>query len=189
MKTTNLFIDFLVIGFLAAVPVLPFAISYCNVYPPDWESISEGRALVLPIGMLAIYVLGMLFNQVSGYFVELLGKLRFLPSSKKLENEAFGSLGTDYHTAVQLIVTKSTDAFAYLSYRRTVIRIYRAILSSMFFLAIAIVICQFSWPLVFDREIVTALSCLGVAIFTGVVFAKNLRGYYSAIKIFYEALS
>lgn len=189
MKTTNLFIDFLVIGFLAAVPALPFVIGYCKAQPPDWKSLSERSALLLPIGTVAIYVLGMLFNQVSGYVIKLLGKIRFLPSTKQLQNKAFSGLDTDYHNAVQLIVTKSTDAYTFLSYRRTVIRIYRAILTSMFCLSVSVMIFQFSWPPHLDCHTLIALFSLGVAVFAGIVLAKNLRGYYSAIKIFYNHLS
>lgn len=189
MKTTNLFIDFLVIGFLAVLSVLPFFLEIFIAHPPDWKALAERSAFLLPTITITIYVLGMLFNQASGYVVKLLGVIRLLPSSKKLRDRTFSELDTDYHGAVQLIITKSKEAYAYLSYRRTVIRIYRAILSSMLFLSVSMAIVKINLPLEFGTKSLIIVSCLCVAIFSGFVFAKNLKGYYSSINIFYKQLS
>lgn len=189
MKTTNLFVDFLVIGFLAAIPVIPFATDYCIAHPPDWKSLAERSALLLPTAAVAVYILGMLFNQAAGYVVKFLSKIRMLPSFENLQEKAFSSLETDYHSALQIVVTKSSDAYVYLSYRRSIIRIFRALLTSMLCLSVSLIVSHTGSRLLLDLKTVITLCSIAIMVFAGVVFTKNLKGYYSAIAIFFRHLS
>ena len=189
MKTTNLFIDFLIIGFLATIPVTPFVVDYCAMKPLEWKPLVECSALLLPPATVTIYILGMLFNQIAGYVAKFLSKIRVLPSSKKLQEKAFSGLGTEYHSALQLVVTKSSDAYAYLSYRRSVIRIYRALLTSMLFLSVLLVISHNISLFLFDSKTVIVLCSIMITVFAGVVLAKNIKGYYHSIAIFFHYLS
>lgn len=189
MKTTNLFIDFLVIGFLSLLPALPFTIDYLSASPPDWKVLAEQSSLLLPAIMMIVYILGMLFNQMSSYVITILSKIKVVPSSKQFQDVAFENINTDYHSALQLVITKSSDAYAYLSYRRSIIRIYRALLTSMLFLSITLVISHPVPRLSFDMRNVIAICCFVITVFAGLVFFKNLKGYYSSIAIFFRNFS
>ena len=133
-----------------------------------------------------MYVSGMLFNQLAGYTIKFLSKIRVITPSKKLREIAFSDLNTDYHGALQFVISKSSDAYAYLSYRRSIIRIYRTLLISMLFLSCTLIISHPTPRFQIDTKTVVALCSFAVAIFSGIVFTKNLQGYYSAIANFYR---
>lgn len=180
MKASNLFIDFLVVGFLATVPLLPLAgYTECTVAA---EVLELHTILILPMFTVGIYVLGMIFNQMAGYVVDILVVLKLFPSSQALLAKEFGQV--DYHESLQLIIARSGDAYTYISYRRSVVRIFRALLVSMSLLSVTLLTLGFNVQILASSGV-----ALIVAMFSGHVLSRNLSSYYRAIATFARVLT
>jgi len=131
MKTTNLVVDFVIIGFIAVLGILaPFAM----VWPQSFEVFLTAKAEILlkltPALTVAVYILGVLFNQVAdridGVWHAAICFLRRPKSLLRWRNEK-RELQDSEHRMVQAVVLKSASAYDYLSYRRSLMRVFRAL--------------------------------------------------------------
>ena len=190
MKTTNLFIDFIIIGFIGLLPIFPFISCIQEYYSFELSIITKNNSLSMAIIALSIYLIGVLYNQVSGYFVKILGCFKIIPRSSSLRKKMFSNFNYDYHEALQLVIAKSSDAYSYLSYRRSMVRIYRSLIFSTFLLLISV----FLRYLRIDQT-PSVLKLLYISIplvlfsFSRLVYVKNIKGYYSSIINFYNVLN
>ena len=189
MKTTNLFIDFLVIGFIGVLPLFYCYYVLLGKLEIPCDLFGENLPLTLPIATISIYLLGMLYNQLSSYFVKFLGLVRLLPSTAKLLETSFSKHNLQYHTALQTVIYRSTEAYAYLSYRRSVLRIFRSMILGMSVLITSTVVIFFvSDNISLLATATTILLLFSVLVLSCIVFTKNLKGYYSSIVNFHKVL-
>lgn len=189
MKTTNLFIDFLIIGFIGVLPLFPFYHAISGKLEITRDELSKLTSMILPIVTASVYLIGMLYNQLSGYFVKMLGVVRGVPSPKKLQESIFSKSNLDYYQALQTIISKSPEAYAYLSYRRSIVRIFRSMILSMSVFIVSTVIALLLPDSISSVEggVMIILSTL-ILVFSHIVFAKNLKGYYLSIVNFYKVV-
>ena len=119
-----------------------------------------------------------------------LGCFKIIPRSSSLRKKMFSNFNYDYHEALQLVIAKSSDAYSYLSYRRSMVRIYRSLIFSTFLLLISV----FLRYLRIDQT-PSILKLLYISIplvlfsFSRLVYVKNIKGYYSSIINFYNVLN
>ena len=188
MKTTNLISDFLIIGFIMSLSFyMPFVI-YFNLNIPQIFMFFKGidTALVIVLFTGIIYVLGIVFNQISDYMVKILDKFLRHSSIKSKEEEMEESLNDKYHNMVQKIVYASQTSFEYLSYRRTIIRIIRSTyIGIIIFLAEYLIICiggAFMINSVFSlTNLFVILIIIIMGIFIRYTYIRVYRGYYDAV--------
>ncbi|RZB31573.1 MAG: hypothetical protein SRB2_04542 [Desulfobacteraceae bacterium Eth-SRB2] len=193
MKTTNLFVDFLIIGvlsFLALAGACYFA-GISKIIEFALTS-TKDRALLFPIGTVTIYVVGILVNQFADSFLKLLKVPFGLTAIEEAESNLREEVGVSYHEALQKTVMASQSAYDYLSYRRSVIRVFRSLTAlsvvSPFVCLIMVFIGRAfgniaSWRTVAAFILVTII----VASFSRQRLVKLQVGYYEAIVNFYKA--
>lgn len=193
MKTANLFIDYLIVGFLS---VACFLIPYFMIFRDTsflHYSIEGKGYTIIPILTIAIYIIGLIFNQVFDRLISLLEKILKTESVAKERNLFPRKLSHTYHECLQFIVCNSTNAYDYLSFRRTVIRILRASIGSSIFILILypiyLIIASINYELEFSIvNTVIILLVLCFIIFLRYIYIKTHIGYYKAIINFYKTL-
>jgi len=117
MATTNLIVDFLVIGITSFVWIAPILVYVMGM---QWLSVLANLALgQVPIILMAAYVIGIpvsrVADDVTGWW------------NRRVRDKVFDSTGGPrYHQRLNRIVGRSESATDYLSYRRSIVRVSRA---------------------------------------------------------------
>ncbi len=196
MKLTNLFIDYIVIG-IVAVSVLSFPYYFVagkNILELITQD-TKNKSLILPYITILIYVIGIVFNQLSDLIINKFQRILFLEDIKKLKSSFKESIRINYHEGLQLIVCKSRNALDYLSYRRSILRIIRSLVGALIVSHVAIMSILLVHIFSPKFEITFTASkwtVFGILIILSVVIRSILikveKGYYSAVKNFYTVL-
>lgn len=192
MKTTNLIIDFIIIGVLSIVAIIgPLLIINSETFDYLWKIKWDNPVLILASGTIIIYILGIIYYQLSDYGLKIFNKILFLDSIKNAKGEVKKETGYNYHNALQMVVLYSKNSFEYLSYRRTILRIIRALIfSSLVFIILhifysMIIYLFFDYPLFFSlRNLLIIMSIILLGVFFRFTYIKQYNGYFSAIIIF-----
>jgi fructose-specific phosphotransferase system IIC component len=187
MKTTNLFLDFILIGFILAF----FAFFAVYMAEPSaleyiYQMLKIDQISSFSIYVIFLYIVGIGFNQFSDSFIKLIGRLPFIKVEDIKKSE--------YHKKLQLIVIKSSTAYEYLSFRRSIIRITRVLFTSSFIFLILycclIVVKSFEQNVEFEiKTIIIAISVILIGLYFWKVNIRLLSGYYKAIENFYNSLN
>lgn len=181
MATTNLIVDFLVIGLVSSIWLAPIALLTLEV-----KVISEGfkaGPVAIPFILGFAYILGISVNRLADNLTN-----RW---NDRWRDEIFGvTPDVSYHKQLNLIIARSDSASEYLGYRRSVIRTARA--SAINFLLAAILWISIA---IFNQVIATKIAMLvsiSSAFFSMLLFSAwktVLRGYFHGIKDLYNYLN
>ncbi len=153
---------------------------------------TKDRGLLLPLGTITVYVVGVFINKVADTILKVLARFLRLTKIDKKEDDLGTLLGVSYHEALQRIVRESQSAYDYLSYRRSVIRIFRSLfVLSMFSPTLCVILTLVrlaqgitpSWITV----VLFIVLCLVLEEFARRQYIKLQLGYYSAIQNFFQA--
>lgn len=192
MRTTNLFIDFLIVGFIGLITItLPFLLFFKETFrliiKYDYQN---QAAFFFTIATVLIYIIGIVFNQLADILIKKSTWLLRLQDINDTKNEIEEEFNLDnYHYLIQLIVQNSNSSYNYLSYRRTIIRIIRALLIS----SIAIIIIHLLAALIFSFIFGSKFSAINLSILLCLVLASFLlryiyirlyKGYFNATRNF-----
>jgi len=196
MKTSNLITDFLIIGIICVISI---TMPYFIIYPDKLKSIInikfENPTLLIALFTIVTYILGILFYQFSDYGIKFLSRVLVIKEIQNTKKDIEEKLGMGYHNALQMVVIKSKNSFDYLSYRRTIIRVIRAILFSSFLfvflhLIYSLILCICGEKLIFSKiNTLVIIVVIGLNIFTRFVYIKQYTGYFNAIVIFNKLLN
>jgi len=182
MATTNLIVDFLVIGVTSFVWISPVLLI---VQGNKWFSVFTANSIAIGLVLLGFaYILGISISRLAD---DLLNRW-----NDKWCDQVFGkNAKPNYHNQLNFIVAKSESATDYLAYRRSIIRITRAcsinfLLGTLAWIPVAVIK---SVPLPRGSEI--AISALSAVIFFLLIRALPvvLKGYFSTIKDIHKYLS
>jgi len=181
VATTNLIVDFLVIGITSLVwiaPILHYAMGR------EWLTVFDNLGVgQLPIVLAAVYVIGIPVSRVADDVTGLWNRR----VRKKVFGEGQGDL---YHQRLNRIVATSVSASDYLGYRRSIVRVSRASgvnLAAGAILWMAVDLMRpgcVAWP--WNHAI--PLAC---AIMSGVMMRAwhvVLKGYFLSVKDIYTQL-
>jgi len=197
MKTTNFFIDFIVVGLIGIAAVcLPVAM-LGNGLRVSLVNYADIIIKLTPILTVATYAFGVLFNQVSDRMDDLLSACipwEWLRAVSRARTNLREKTGRTDHDCVQYIVLHSPAAYEYLSFRRSVLRIVRALLTmclvvlvfhplSAFVLTLGV--HSLSWSGT-NTIIIVVLALLTV--FIVYTLRKLGVGYFCSIESFYFSL-
>ena len=193
MKITNFFIDFVVIGVIAGfciiLPIWMFNPTFCGQIITN----AKDKIYLTPVATIVTYILGIIFNQISDQVIK---KVSFLPILKDIrqERDTFTDLEKSDHDCLQSIVYKSPSAYEYLSYRRSIIRITKALImfSAIIIIVhplnslVAAVYVDMGWSI--ENTVILVLLTMLLIIKT-ITLRKVEVGYFKAIKSFYNIIS
>lgn len=192
MKTTNFFIDFLIIGFIGLItftlPILLYFESTLESFISS--SLNITSALYISIATISVYIIGIIYNQFVDIIMNKMSKILRLSEIDEKKNEIENEFETEsYHSLVQLIVLNSPSSYDYLSYRRTIIRIIRAlVLSSIIIIIIHLLtalIGMFIWGSLFSVFNATIMGLILLSLFLfRHTYIRLHKGYFNAIKYF-----
>ncbi len=172
------------------LPFYPLINLVQDHYCLELDILAKNTSLSLAIITLSVYLIGVLYNQISGYFVKILGYLKIMPRSSSLRKKSFSNSDIDYHEALQSVIAKSSDAYSYLSYRRSMVRIFRSLIFTAFLLFISSFIKYISMDQShYALNILILLIPFLLFVFSRIVYVKNIKGYYSSITNFYNILT
>lgn len=181
MATTNLVVDFLVIGLVGFVWLGPIVVMILGCQPLE-KLFGLGLAAI-PFILASAYVMGIAINRFADNLTD-----KF---NDRWREGVFGEgAKPSYHNQLNLIMLKSASASDYLSYRRSVIRTARA--CSINFLLGAVI-----WPLssILKPDIflwkLTALVAVLLLIISALLFqswSTVLKGYFNGIRDMYGYL-
>lgn len=184
MKTTNLFIDFLIIGALVYVAFASacYFAGYCELFNPIVME-TKDKEFILPLATVLTYATGILFNQISDNFLKITKNFLRLTKIDSTENELGEKLGVSYHEALQKIIKDSQQAYDFLSYRRSIIRIFRtlftlSLLSPVFCLVLILIDKYYDKPIVFVPVVYFILLSICLEEFSRRRYIKLQVGYY-----------
>lgn len=130
MKTTNLLVDYVLVG---AVWVLSFCaiLDLSGLFSPDLvDTISDLDAALIPAALAIVYVVGVALDQFSNRILELLSAVLRTSELSEYRDKLFGTK-LEYHCALQRVVIRSQRAFDYLSYRRSAYRVVRSLFAAV----------------------------------------------------------
>lgn len=181
MATTNLIVDFLVIGLVALIWISPVALLTLDT---RWMN------NILNIGAAGLpFILG--FSYILGISVSRLADDLTNRWDDKWKDEIFGKDAVpNYHNQLNLVIAKSESASEYLSYRRSVIRTARACgvnfaIGSILWIVVAIT----------KADVIPAHVSIFVATFSLIssvwlfrAWSTVLKGYFHGIKDLYGYL-
>ena len=197
MKTTNFFIDFIVVGFIGiAALCLPVAM-LGNGFRVTLVHHADTIIKLTPILTVATYAYGVLFNQVSDRVDDLLSACvswDWLLVVDRARTGVREKTGRTDHDCVQYIVLHSPAAYEYLSFRRSVLRIIRALLTMCLIVLVShplssLVLTlgghRLSWS--GTNASVTAVLAM-LTVFMVYTLRKLGIGYFSSIESFYFSL-
>jgi len=193
MKTTNFFIDFIIVGLIGASAL--FFLVYM-IRDDILLLVLQNTNSVLqltPILTVVTYIIGVVFNQFSDQLVK---GLLFLPKLKKIKEEKdqlekeFGLTDHDY---VQEIVYRSPSAYEYLSYRRSIIRIIRSLMVFAILVLVlhpvsslgALYFSAMKWS---PRNAFLLSLLVILLLLLGLTLRKVEVGYFKAIRSFYSII-
>jgi hypothetical protein len=191
MNTTNLITDYIISGFLGLLALL---IPWCMLDHTIIMFILNmkiEKETIIAIGVVLIsYSFGVLYNQIADYLEDTFFNLFGIKIVVDAETKLKTALNFDHHYALQLVVSKSESAYEYISFRRTMIRIVRALLCLFIFIPtlhlIYLVIFHFEGKfLIYSRDnLVIIIMCLFLIFISTKVLIKLYKGYYAAITNF-----
>ena len=190
MKSSNLVTDFLVIGLIAFFTfIFPIIITNSTLEIGTWsfaENISS--AIVIPLVTIGVYIIGIIFYQFSDWFIDrhLVKKIFRLQGIDNAENKVRDLAKHSYHEILQRVIIDSKNAFDYLSYRRTIIRITRSLITSSIF--IPIVHFLYSSYLFFKVDMKFSMTNLILMILVSIIFLFMRRVYLKVGKGYYHAI-
>jgi len=194
MKTTNFFIDFIIVGLIGIgailVPIFMLDHGLLAILLQNTDIIIK----LTPVITIVTYVFGVVFNQFSDRVDDLLHSFRWLKDIKTERQRFKNDFGKSDHDCIQYIVIKSTSAYEYLSYRRSVIRIIRALLTMSLIIlilhpvssAIASIFIDLRWSLSNMVIMITLSALLSFLVYT---LRKIELGYFAAVRNFYISIS
>ena len=181
MATTNLIVDFLVIGVTSFVWIAPVMFFFQG---EKWLSIFSNSSLVLGFIVLGfVYILGISMSRLADDILD-----RF---NDHWRDDVFGkNAKPNYHNRLNLIIAKSVSGADYLSYRRSIIRITRACSLNFLLGAVAWILAELFKPVELPKGVAILLSVFSIAISLLLIRALPivLKGYFSTIKDIYEYL-
>lgn len=193
MKTTNIFIDFIVVG---TIGIAAFAIPICMIWGDVIYTIFNNTNILInltPVLTVITYAFGVFFNQIAdriGDIIHRLPWLRHVLEKRQSFQDDFGA--TDHH-CIQYIVTKSAEAYEYLSFRRAVVRIIRSVMAAQLLVFLLHLVVSFAASTVtqtafsLTNTIILILDIL-ILPFTLFILRKLEIGYFLAAKSFYTTL-
>lgn len=182
MATTNLIVDFLVIGTSSFVWITPLVFFVLG---------SESLGVLLSVNVSAAFgLIGLVY--AVGISVSRLADDIMKPWNDRIHDDVFGTNATlTYHNRLNLIIAKSRSASDYLSYRRSLIRISRA--CALNFLVGALAWIALAWfepsDLPGSSEILIAGSSAGMFFLMIRTWSVVLSGYFHTIKDMYSYLT
>jgi len=187
MKTTNFFIDYLVIG---VILVLGLLLPIYTLDPAYIDSIvgysTKDKSYMLPLLTVSLYIGGILFNQMSDVFLSKASKILMLGKIQEAENQLNDVVEGGYHTALQKVVITSQSAYDFLSFRRSIIRIFRALTATLILSIISSITIEFLNLSEGTRYTYVILGIfILLLIFVRYRMIKLQVGYYKAISNFY----
>ncbi len=193
MRISNFFTDFIIIGVVAAFAA---ALPFCMLFPGECTLLvrsSKDQMHLMPIVIVVIYIIGIIFNQVADYIVRKMYDLPILRPIQEVR-DSISTPGNTDHDRVQRVVLNSAAAYEYLSYRRSIIRIIRALivfaLSVLVLHGISVVVGSFFADLVWSWRNAVLVSCLIILLaITIPILLKVEIGYFRAIASFDEIIS
>lgn len=175
MATTNLIVDFLVIGIVALTWLSPVAVLTLD---PKWiEKVLNISIVGLPFILGISYILGISVSRLADDFTN-----RW---DDKWKDEVFGkNAAPSYHNQLNFVIAKSESASEYLSYRRSVIRTARAcgmnfVIGSVMWIVLAITKADVI-PAPVSLFVGTFSLLLSVWLFRA--WSTVLKGYFYGIK-------
>ena len=180
MATTNLIVDFLVIGITSMVWIVPVVVALVGW---GWLSVLLGLgAGAIPLLLGLAYVLGLIVSRLADDALDTW--------NDAWRDRVFGiSPATSYHNRINFIFTHSDTAEEYLSYRRSIIRISRSC-------AINLLLGSLAWAFTAQW---TGVGCAGTiaicffllvgSIFLFRTWREVLRGYFRSVEDMYNYLS
>ena len=190
MKTTNFFIDFIIIGFIAITCVIT------PVYMHDHTILmniltykTKDQIHLAPLITIAIYILGIIFNQLADFLISMLKKVLKLQKIEEASNNIKVKLDKSYHECLQNIVYKSQSAYDYLSYRRSIIRIIRALIIASIIIILSHIIISIIYCFITQIQIHLVNSIIMTILIFSIFFLRTRlikihSGYYLAIQNF-----
>ena len=182
MATTNLIVDFLIIGITSLVWIAPILLYAMG---PEWLGLFDNLGLgQLPIVLGAVYALGIpvsrVADDVTGWW------------NRRVRDKVFGRPeGARYHQLLNRIIATSDSGSDYLSYRRSIVRVSRA--SGVSLAAGAVLWMAVNWfrpgcvPSPWNRAI--PLAC---AFSSGIMMRAwhvVLKGYFLSVKDIHAQLA
>jgi len=181
MKTTNILIDYIIVGFIVVGSFFLFQyitdISYIKI---DLNNISGIEASIL---LFVLFTIGILCNQIFDTIIKNVKIVFGLDAGEK-----------DEHLMLQVIITKSKKAYEYLSYRRTIIRVIRIFFPIGFIIyilfSIKIIVLNAQGYFLYISLEKKVIMCL-ILIIASYSFVQNEnleKGYHKAIENFFENL-
>ncbi len=188
MKTTNLFIDFIIIGAFGILGIVfPFVLIDINPIKIVIVNLKSSGLLIALVTIL-VYSFGIFYNQLSDQVIELFKLTFFLKSIKNKKEDLKAKLGYDYHNALQRIVLYSKNSFEYLSYRRTMLRIIRSFIFTCFLIIILHVFYSLFMNFILGDNLNFSLINLIILLITLIcgiyfrsIYIKLYNGYLEAI--------
>jgi len=190
MNATNLITDYIIAGVLG---ILCLLVPYCVIF--DYDTVTEkcvtdlhNPTLLAVIFTAVAYAFGVIFNQIADKLEDWLNYCVNNRKVEQLEENLRNELGIGHHYALQYVVTKSNNGYDFLSFRRTMIRIFRACWC-LFFLfpilhvgfSISLSLC---WGYGMKFSMINAIICILSWLFAYLLtlgLGKLYTGYYAAM--------
>lgn len=189
MNATNLITDYIIAGVLGILCLLaPFAIIFDNdtVVKKCLTDFHNPTLLAVTFAAVA-YALGVIYNQFADKLEDRYDFYRRDSSVNDFEKNVEDELGISHHYALQYVVTKSNSGYDYLSFRRTMIRIFRVSWCLFFLFPPLHGFWSLVWLLSGHGMEISGIN-IGICIFSWAVaysltrgLRKLYRGYYAAI--------
>lgn len=184
MATTNLVVDYLIIGVSSFAWMLP---ALFILLGEQWLSKITSPGIATAFAMLGIvYILGICMSRFADDLMDR--------KNDRMRDEVFeNDKNTTYHSMLNLIILRSESAADYLSYRRSIVRITRAC-------AVNFLLGIVAWPAwyLYERylglapsSVLTLLVCLGCLLLFLLLYKAwpvVLKGYFYSIRDMYEYL-
>lgn len=176
MATTNLIVDFLVIGAAAAWWIVPILIAAIDV---QWlRSASQIGAGTIPLLLGAMYILGLIVSRLADDVLQ--------HWNRKWRDEVFGvDPEVTYHNMVNVVIASSESASEYLSYRRSVVRISRACAFNLGLGSVGWVLAGALGPVPLGLvAVLVVVSIIGAALLLR-TWLVVLKGYFRIVRDMY----
>ncbi len=181
MATTNLIVDFLVIGIAGFVWLGPIlAVALGNAWIDKVLNLGTGG---LPFVLGFAYILGISISRLADEITDW--------ANDKWRDDVFGKTAKpSYHNQLNYVISHSESASEYLGYRRSIIRTSRAcavnfLLGSTVWIGIASL-----RPTLVSRDVAVVIAIIAATMsaFLFRAWATVLRGYFHSIKDIYDSL-
>jgi hypothetical protein len=181
VATTNLVVDYLVIGIASLIWLLPALLASAGT---RWLGLA-GKAGVLGAALVVggAYVLGICVSRAADALTD-----RW---NDRIRDQVFGvDPRVTYHNRLNFIVAKSESASEYLSYRRSIVRISRACI--LHFALGAVIWLTVSFlpdpPIPLLIGVGFAALCAGACYTMISAWKLVLRGFFHTVKDMYDCL-